>query len=62
MARRMGYTEFRRGDIVKCLETIEFCDGTKHTAGQEIKVTKETEAYFNAKCNNNAYSLIGHCS
>lgn len=38
---------FHPGDTVICKSHVRFIDGTEHTPGQEIVITKETCAYFN---------------
>ena len=48
--------QFKVGDTVKSLKTIEFIYGGKHFAGNKYVVTKETEAYFNVMHKN--YVLV----
>lgn len=41
---------FSAGDIVICLRSIQFADGSKHIKGQRYIVMPESEAYYNV-CN-----------
>lgn len=54
--------KFYPGDVVKCINYVEFIDGTEHKVGMLIDVTIETEAYFNTPCNNKNYALYEHCT
>lgn len=38
---------FKVGDLVKCKERVEFCDGTVHANGEILYVSETTKYYYN---------------
>lgn len=49
------------GDIVECIQQVNFCDNTKHIIGSKHQIKEETVAYYNTPCNRVCYKLIGQC-
>lgn len=50
--------KFRPGDLARARHDVEFCDGTKHTAGNIYPVWSDCLAYYNV-CQD-AYDLVGN--
>lgn len=50
--------EFKSGNIVMCLNDVEFIDGSYHYRFKKYIVTDETEAYFNVNKRN--YELVSN--
>lgn len=53
-----NYVPLKVGDIVKCLHTVNFIDGSYHKKDNSYTVTSQSLAYYNNACNRLQYQRV----
>jgi hypothetical protein len=52
------FLDLKAGDKVRCIETVIFCNGTRHSKGQTITLTERTQYYYNHPINHKYYEVV----
>jgi len=52
------FLDLKPGDTVRCIETVYFCNGTRHTKGQVITLTEKNQYYYCHPINHKYYELV----